>query len=318
MTTSNTIFAFGLIIMMPLSGPTLALDPTSPIDVFRFGDKISTARLANATLKNIRVADLAVALKADNIALLLDKGAEAGKVNFSDAFRLKQEFTAIENGDELLLKCLQTDACNVETHLTIAKRSSLYRAVALAHPEYSDTLAKQAVGKLSENMMTRFFERTGWSKIEGEVGRQGIDGLFVKRSRNGMVTDVLVVESKYDSSQLNQTKAGMQMSKSWALEKIRTLQSKYPNDRQYSQIEDYLQKDMYRSRLWQMVVKENNISIDLKKIDSMDDTVIVTDLRGGEKTKINYSGNNTISINAPESSFHKEIAGWYKSEIDNL
>ena len=34
-------------------------------------------------------------------------------------------------------------------------------------------------------------------RIEGQVGRSGIDGLFVKRNADGVVREVLAVESKY-------------------------------------------------------------------------------------------------------------------------
>ncbi len=74
---------------------------------------------------------------------------------------------------------------------------------------------RHLMGDFTENVMDRFFQGKGkWKKINSQVGKNGIDGLYT-RQKNGRVK-VLVVESKYNKSQLSQNaKKGAQGSKKW-------------------------------------------------------------------------------------------------------
>ena len=46
-------------------------------------------------------------------------------------------------------------------------------------------------GYTTECVMNYFYTSSGWYKIEGEVGRNGLDGLYIKKEK-GIVRDVLV------------------------------------------------------------------------------------------------------------------------------
>ena len=54
-------------------------------------------------------------------------------------------------------------------------------------------------GYSSECLMHEFYTSTGWKQIEGEIGRNGIDGLYYK-TKNGQIREVLVAESKWNTS----------------------------------------------------------------------------------------------------------------------
>ncbi len=116
--------SFGLSILMFWSASSLALNPTVPLDIANEALKTpARMKLVTTPLKSIKLLDLSFASKADNITLLLEKAVETGKLKLSDAFRYKQDLNALDKGDELLLKCLQTDTCNVGTQLTKANKS---------------------------------------------------------------------------------------------------------------------------------------------------------------------------------------------------
>ena len=164
--------------------------------------------------------------------------------------------------------------------------------------------------------MDKYFIKSGWKKIEGEVGRNGIDGLYVKYDKRGNIKDVMLVEAKYGKAQLN--RKTNQMSKEWSLKKIDELIKKYPNNPEYKIIKKRIEQGNYRARLWKMKEEDGKLVIDLKKIKSDSSDVVVENLTGGEKTKINYKDNVIIDLNNPKSPFHKEVANWYKEAIDEI
>lgn len=59
-------------------------------------------------------------------------------------------------------------------------------------------------GYSAECVMHKFYTSSGWTKIEGEVGRNGIDGLYCKK-KNGTIHEVLVAESKWNKSRLGKS-----------------------------------------------------------------------------------------------------------------
>ena len=85
-------------------------------------------------------------------------------------------------------------------------------------------------GYSTECVMHKFYTDTGWTQIEGEIGRNGIDGLYFKK-KNGVIREVLVAESKWNTSNLGwsgKNKLMLQMSQQWvlnALEKLQRYQS---------------------------------------------------------------------------------------------
>jgi len=88
----------------------------------------------------------------------------------------------------------------------------------------NEVTKKHFNGAVTESFVNGFFKSNGFSKIDAEVGRTGIDGLFIKR-HEGKIVNVSVVESKFNSSPLGMTKKdGKQMSKQWILKKIQQKQ----------------------------------------------------------------------------------------------
>lgn len=74
-------------------------------------------------------------------------------------------------------------------------------------------------GASAECVMHKFYTNSGWIQVEGEIGRNGIDGLYYKK-KNGVIKDVLVAESKWNTSRLGHSgknKAVKQMSQEWVL-----------------------------------------------------------------------------------------------------
>ena len=62
-----------------------------------------------------------------------------------------------------------------------------------------------------------------WMSITPRSGPQGLDHLFIK-TKNGVVTDVMVGESKFNMSALNKkTKDGIQMGEEWIGKRLKRL-----------------------------------------------------------------------------------------------
>ena len=70
-------------------------------------------------------------------------------------------------------------------------------------------------GNLAESLMDDFYLKEGWEIIDGKRGRNGFDGLYVKRSKNGTIIDWIASDAKSGSSKLNMTSRGMQLSQEW-------------------------------------------------------------------------------------------------------
>ena len=123
-------------------------------------------------------------------------------------------------------------------------------------------------GASAECVMHRFYTNSGWTQIEGEVGRNGIDGLYYKK-RNGAIKEVLVAESKWNKSRLGRSgkhKLIKQMSKEWVLHTLERLQ-KYRPMPEYGTIKKLVENDQYRARLFRMFPRSGNrIQIQIYKI----------------------------------------------------
>lgn len=278
-------------------------------------DNINTISKATK-LSNITYKTLSANSKVENIQDLLSLAVKENKLGYTEQFKYRGLYQSMENGDKILLKCLKHTSCNINNYSKIMTNSSLHRQVALQSPSMNLATANHAVGAINENIMNKYFKSQGWTKIEGEVGRNGIDGLYIKKNKDGIIRDVLVAESKYNRSGLQHTNNGKQMSNQWVLKKIKDLEVKYPNNHDYYVIEQYVNNNIYRSLLWNLKVQDDNLVISLKKIHDKEGIVSAEKLKGSEMMKINYNGNQNISINNPETAFHKQIISWYKDEID--
>jgi hypothetical protein len=101
--------------------------------------------------------------------------------------------------------------------------------------------------------MHYFYRSTGWTQIESEVGRNGIDSLYLKK-KNGVIREVLVAESKWNTSRLGKSgkkKLIKQMSQEWVLRTLKRLQKLKPMS-EYSKVVKLVENDPYRARLFKM------------------------------------------------------------------
>ena len=161
-------------------------------------------------------------------------------------------------------------------------------------------------GYSSECMMHQFYADSGWVKIEGEVGRNGIDGLYYK-IENGLIKEVLVAESKWNTSRLGRSgknKLIKQMSKAWILRTMNKLQ-KYKSLREYQDIQKFIKYDQYRARLFKVKpIGEESIRIDIYSLKNK-----------GEYSFDTFVVRNLVPINlsAPKNSFEKSMVEAYNT-----
>ena len=146
----------------------------------------------------------------------------------------------------------------------------------LSHAKYNLPITNNQIqgrlnivnGYSAECVMHKFYTDTGWIKIEGEVGRNGIDGLYYKK-KNGVISEVLVAESKWNKSRLGKSgknKLIKQMSKDWVLRTLKRLQ-KYRPSPEYTTIKKLIQHDQYRARLFRMFPRgEDKVQIHIYRI----------------------------------------------------
>lgn len=159
-------------------------------------------------------------------------------------------------------------------------------------------------GASAECVMHHFYTNSGWIQIKGEIGRNGIDGLYYKK-KNGSIKEILVAESKWNKSRLGRSgknKAVLQMSQEWVLRTMNKL-IKYNPTMPYQSIRKLIEHNQYRARLFKLKpVKNNKIQISIFKIKNK-----------GSKAfdQIPESKLRPIDINAPKNSFEKGIVGAY-------
>lgn len=270
-----------------------------------------------ATIATLSRVELKHATKNENIDGMLELASAERRWNLDETFKLQvwERYNAIPDGDLLLLGCLKEPKCEPRVCADIAKLSDLHREVLLRQPARNLTQANQAVGDISEQVMIRHFESTGWTRIEGQVGRSGIDGLFVKRNADGVVREVLAVESKYNTSALQPTNHGQQMSREWVEKKLRNLRERQPDEATYRKVEELVNGGHYRARLWTMRVDKGEIQIALQRVRSASDRVdeLIDDL--GTRVSVPPE---VIRISAPRDSFEKTIADAYQQALHGL
>jgi hypothetical protein len=161
-------------------------------------------------------------------------------------------------------------------------------------------------GYSSECMMHEFYTSTGWKQIEGEIGRNGIDGLYYK-TKNGQIREVLVAESKWNTSRLGRSgknKLIKQMSQKWILRTMEKLQRHKPLPA-YHSIKKLIEKDQYRARLFKVIPKSSDsIQIDIYTLKNKGqhefDTFVERKL-------------DLINLKAPKNSFERNMVKAYNT-----
>ena len=277
----------------------------------RAGSHFKAARIASLTARDLRHAS-----KADNISGLLQRAAAERRVDPDPMLgsRLWTRYNAVPSGDLLLLRCLQSPACDPDSCGAIAALSELHAQVLLRRPSLNLTQVNQAVGSISEQVMLRHFEASGWAPIEGQVGRTGIDGFFIKRDEHGTVRDVLFIESKYNTGALQPTNHGMQMSRDWLLKKLSDLRAKHPDDPVYPQVERYVAEGVYRARLWNMKVEGGALNIELQRVHSKAGDVALTADDGAYVV----APPRSISLTEPKNDFERALVRELNQALDKL
>lgn len=91
-------------------------------------------------------------------------------------------------------------------------------------------------GSLGENLMDDLFtssllQRTGgWGKVTpANVGRNGIDGIYIKLDEQGLPRQLLISDAKMNSARLGTTVDGKQMSESWIRPRLQRTADSYRN-----------------------------------------------------------------------------------------
>lgn len=159
-------------------------------------------------------------------------------------------------------------------------------------------------GASTECVMHKFYTNSGWTQLEGKIGRNGIDGLYYKK-KNGWIREVLVSESKWNTSRLGfsgKNKTVKQMSQEWVLRTMDKLVKKMVTQT-YRTLRKLIIHDQYRARLFKMKpVGDSSIQITIYKIKNKG-------LKAFDKIKDVQL--RPIDINAPRSRFEKGIVKAY-------
>ena len=160
-------------------------------------------------------------------------------------------------------------------------------------------------GTSAECMMDVFFlYDNNWQKIEGENGTHGIDGLYIKTYHDD-ITDVLVTESKWNSSRLKNTKKGTtkQMSKAWILDKLKKAKPYNPDIKNFDQISTFVKHDTYRARLFKLKpLDADKLKIILYRIKNKSND---RDVEKVDKSEI------YLDVKHPKNLFHKKMIEAY-------
>ena len=161
-------------------------------------------------------------------------------------------------------------------------------------------------GYSTECVMHKFYTDTGWTRIEGEIGRNGIDGLYFKK-KNGAIREVLVAESKWNKSRLGWSgkhKLVHQMSQEWVLRTLKRLQHYKPLP-EYKTIKLLVSQKQYRARLFKIFpVGDNKIQINIYKIKN----------KGTKSFDVFLESElSPITITAPINNFERDILTSYNT-----
>jgi hypothetical protein len=152
--------------------------------------------------------------------------------------------------------------------------------------------------------MHKFYSNSGWIQVEGEIGRNGIDGLYYKK-KNNVIKDVLVAESKWNTSRLGRSgknKTVMQMSQEWVLRTMNKLIKKMPS-KTYTTLKQFIEHNQYRARLFKLKPKyDSSIQISIYKIKNKG-------LKAFDRIKDTQL--SPIDINAPKNSFEQGMVKAY-------
>lgn len=277
--------------------------------VFKAGGYVKVGRLAALSAKDLRYAS-----KSENINGLLELAEQENRIDTIQMLQLTRPYATVADGDSMLLACLQNAKCQPDKFLMVSNTSRLHAEVVKRNPGLGLTQANHAVGALTENMMVRYFEHSGWTRIDGQIGRTGFDGLFVKYE-DGVIKDVLIAESKCNTSTLQSTNFGVQMSEEWIRRKMVELKARFPNEDIYMKIDPFIEAGAYRTVLWNIRIEEDALKIDISKVKSKGGAVEIAGAKGSDIESLSHPFTNSIKLKAPRNKFEEQVLGWYNDEL---
>jgi hypothetical protein len=246
---------------------------------------------------------------------LLELAEKERRIDPVQMMQLSRTYGAVANGDAMLLACLNASKCAPDRFLSIAQTSRLHAEVVKRNPNLGLVQAHHAVGSLNENLMIRYFEHSGWTRIEGQVGRTGFDGLFVKYDGT-TIKDVLVAESKYNTSSLQETNHGIQMSETWIRRKVVELKERFPEADIYRTLDAYIEAGAYRSVLWNLKIEDDAMQIAISTVKGKGGDVSVVETAASDLAILGEPVTNSIKLKAPNNKFEASVLSWYSAELD--
>jgi hypothetical protein len=140
---------FLLFSILWIASAASALEVGPAIDILRFEPKVAAqaSKWTAISLDALKLSDLRVASKIENISALAEKAVEAGRISLVDSLRIKKEFGAIERGDEVLLKFLHSQSKDYRTFLKprVTGGSSLQLGINIGKPETDEWAAHHLI-----------------------------------------------------------------------------------------------------------------------------------------------------------------------------
>lgn len=126
---------------------------------------------------------------------------------------------------------------------------------------------------------------------------------------------MLIVESKYNTSSLQSTNFGIQLSEDWTRRKMVELKERFPNEGIYKQIDLFIDAGAYRAVLWNLKVEEDALKIGISKVKSKGGAVEIAAAAGTDIESLSSPLSNNIRFRAPRNQFERQVLGWYDEEL---
>lgn len=122
----------GLIISLYLIPNAYGFKASNIFDIFQIGKrgkKIERIKGKLNFLKNITITDLKYFSCSDNLKILLNKAVQENKIKATDSLYYYKKFNSFDKGDRVLLKCLQSEACDIDNYLDVVSKSDLHKKI---------------------------------------------------------------------------------------------------------------------------------------------------------------------------------------------
>lgn len=258
---------------------------------------------------------------SNDLRQLLSLAQSRGDLSLTQVTRLGAAYRLVgDDAPNMLARCLNSPECDHQSFIVTQQRSSLHRLMSWQLPHLSPTAVNHKVGELNERVMNAYYTSSGWRQLPGEVGRNGIDGLFVKYRRDGSIRDVLVSESKYNFSPLGNTQHGRQMSQQWTLRKIDNLY-RTTRDPRYLEVRRFVEQGAHRNILWRLMPSTDSNSafiVQRQRVRDESGILAFVDIRGGHRMLVDRAVNQTIDIAQPANAFQSTMARHIQSAFDDI